>query len=113
MNRLEDQRSYGRFAARRCDVYVASFTPGLFEERLAVTRLLWQAGIKADVQYEGDSASPEQMLARRRHENVLYLVLVKHFQGKEPMYKVRAVLKFGEEEGVHVSFLAPAHVTCH
>lgn len=99
MSKAEEERSYGRYAARRCDVYIASFGAGLLEQRLLVLKMLWEAGICADVQYEGDSASPEQMLSRRRHENVLYLVLVKHHQGREPFYKVRAVLKTGEEEG--------------
>lgn len=99
MNRPEAERSYGRYAARRCDVYVASFGQGFFDQRLSILRMLWEAGIRADVQYEGDTASPEQMLARRRQENVLYLVLVKHHGGREPTCKVRAVLKAGEEEG--------------
>lgn len=102
MSRPEEERSYGRYAARRCDVYVASFGTGLFDQRLSVLKMLWDAGIRADVQYEGDTASPDQMLARRRHENVLYLVLVKHHGGREPLCKVRAVLKAGEEEGKSV-----------
>lgn len=50
--------------------------------------------------YEGDFQTPEQMVARRQAENLLYCVIVKpSSKNKEAVYKVRAILRSGEEEG--------------
>jgi hypothetical protein len=49
--------------------------------------------------YEGDISTPEQMTARRRLENLLYLVIVKPAQpGREQTYKVRDLVRSGEDE---------------
>jgi translation initiation factor 2-alpha kinase 4 len=47
--RNEDERSYGPFAARRCDVYVVSFGSGLLDARLDIVKELWKNGIRADL----------------------------------------------------------------
>lgn len=52
MQSHRDQKSYGYWSARRCDVYVVSFTPGHITDRFEVVSLLWQNGISADLMYE-------------------------------------------------------------
>jgi hypothetical protein len=50
--------------------------------------------------YEGDSSTPDQMIARRRLENLLCLVIVKANQaGREQTCKVRDLVRSGEDEG--------------
>lgn len=44
----EEERSFGRWTPRRCDVYVAS-GPGLFRDRLNIVRGLWAHNISADL----------------------------------------------------------------
>lgn len=49
---LKEQRSFGYWSPRRCDVYVVSYQAGFLAERLEVASLLWQHNISADVMYE-------------------------------------------------------------
>ena len=51
LSRTEEERSFGLYTPRRCDVYVAS-TPGLLETRMEICRELWAHNIAADLQYE-------------------------------------------------------------
>jgi translation initiation factor 2-alpha kinase 4 len=57
---VSQQRSFGYWSPRRCDVYVVSYQPGLIQERLEVAALLWQHGISADVMYESGLPDTEQ-----------------------------------------------------
>lgn len=59
---LKEQRSYGFWAPRRCDVYVVSHDPGHLQDRLEVAAMLWQNGISADIMYESG-------LVGSHHEN--------------------------------------------
>ena len=51
-NLLKEQRSFGFWSPRRCDVYIVSYQPGHLSERLEVAALLWRHNISADVMYE-------------------------------------------------------------
>lgn len=59
---FKEQRSFGFWSPRRCDVYVVSYQPGYLNDRLEVAALLWRNNISADVMYE--SGLPD-----REHEN--------------------------------------------
>jgi hypothetical protein len=61
-NLLKEQRSFGFWSPRRCDVYIVSYQPGCLSERLEVAALLWRHDISADVMYESSLPDGE-------HEN--------------------------------------------
>ena len=61
-NLLKEQRSFGFWSPRRCDVYIVSYQPGYLSERLEVAALLWRHDISADVMYESGPLDSE-------HEN--------------------------------------------
>ena len=65
---MKDQRSFGFWSLRRCDVYVASFQLGHLHERLEIAALLWKHGISTDLMYEtGVSAGDPESLAEQCH----------------------------------------------
>jgi translation initiation factor 2-alpha kinase 4 len=49
---VKEQRSFGFWSPRRCDVYVVSYHPGYLQDRLEVVAFLWQHNISADLMYE-------------------------------------------------------------
>ncbi|KAJ6593628.1 kinase-like domain-containing protein [Mycena capillaripes] len=49
---VKQERSFGFWSPRRCDVYVVSFHPGCLQDRLEVVSFLWQHNISADLMYE-------------------------------------------------------------
>jgi translation initiation factor 2-alpha kinase 4 len=49
---VKEQRSFGFWSPRRCDVYIVSYTQGHLAERLEVASLLWKHGISCDIMYE-------------------------------------------------------------
>lgn len=49
---LKEQKSFGYWSPRRCDVYVVSYQPGYLTERLEIAATLWKHNISADVMYE-------------------------------------------------------------
>jgi eukaryotic translation initiation factor 2-alpha kinase 4 len=49
---VKEQRSFGFWSPRRCDVYVVSYHPGYLQDRLEVVGYLWQHNISADIIYE-------------------------------------------------------------
>ena len=59
---FKEQKSFGFWSPRRCDVYVVSYQPGYLNDRLEVAALLWRNNISADIMYE--SGLPD-----REHEN--------------------------------------------
>ncbi|KAI9596054.1 kinase-like domain-containing protein [Syncephalis fuscata] len=106
--RPESERQFGSWAAKRCDVYVASFGKGLLNERLAVARELWSNYIAADVQYEDSIANGgiDYILQECRHQGISWIVLVRHHRVQESrgttntrdVIKVKSVLKKVEIE---------------
>lgn len=49
---VKEERSFGFWSPRRCDVYVVSYHPGYLQDRLEVVSYLWQHSISADLMYE-------------------------------------------------------------
>ncbi|TIA92337.1 hypothetical protein E3P99_00678 [Wallemia hederae] len=87
---------------RRCDVYVGSFGnthQGLISDRMEVAAMLWDAGISADVMYDGSHTyqSPDMLMERCRGEGITYLVLLK---ANSSVMKVRNTLSKKSEEEV-------------
>ena len=72
LENLKDQRSFGFWSARRCDVYIVSFEPGHLHERMEVATLLWKSGITADLSYEkGIESSVDAYVAQCTKEGIL------------------------------------------
>lgn len=95
LSRPEEERSFGLFTPRRCDVYVAS-APGLLKARMEICRELWAHNIAADLQYEHATYdTPESAAATCRSEGILMLVFVK---ARSPVLKVKTVLQRVEYE---------------
>ena len=49
---VKEQRSFGFWSPRRCDVYVVSYHQGYLQDRLEVVGYLWRHNISADLIYE-------------------------------------------------------------
>ena len=95
---IEDERSYGWWTPRRCDVYVVSTTQSLgsLDARMELCRELWSHAIAADLMYESMTSLPfEQLIATCKAEGVLFIVTVRP---RTPGYKVRDVLRRTEHE---------------
>ena len=73
-NLLKEQRSFGFWSPRRCDVYIVSYQPGYLSERLEVASLLWRHNISADVMYETSipDGEHENHLELCNREGILY-----------------------------------------
>ena len=59
-NLIKEERSFGFWSPRRCDVYVVSYHTGHLQERLEVVSYLWQHSISADVMYESAILDTEE-----------------------------------------------------
>ena len=70
---VKEQKSFGYWTARRCDVYVASFQTGKLQERLELASLLWKHNISADVMYEAgiDETDAESLTEICLREGIL------------------------------------------
>lgn len=117
----KDQKSFGYWCTRRCDVYVVSYQPGFLAERLEIAAMLWKHNISTDVMYESAfrDEETEDYLDMCRAEGILYasrmtifpasvplnplvrfIVHAKPRAGSTPVYKVKSVLRGTETEGV-------------
>ncbi|KAI7870432.1 kinase-like domain-containing protein [Spinellus fusiger] len=75
----EKMRSFGVWAPKQCDIYVASFGKGLLQERLEIVRDLWHHGLKADFQYDhGEDITPELLVSYCKKASINWVVIVKH-----------------------------------
>ena len=61
---VKEERSFGFWSPRRCDVYVVSYHSGYLQDRLEVVAYLWKHNISADLMYESGLPDGE-------HENHL------------------------------------------
>jgi translation initiation factor 2-alpha kinase 4 len=66
---VKEERSFGFWSPRRCDVYVMSYHAGYLQDRLEVVSYLWQHNISADIMYEtglsnGDHENHMDLCAR-------------------------------------------------
>lgn len=70
---IKEQRSFGFWSPRRCDVYVVSYHRGSLQERLEVVAHLWSHGISADMMYESGlpSIDGESYLETCAREGIL------------------------------------------
>ncbi|KAG0168524.1 hypothetical protein DFQ29_010105, partial [Apophysomyces sp. BC1021] len=105
----EKLRSFGMWAPKKCDVYVASVGKVLLHERLEVVRELWSHGIRAEFQYDnGQGLTPEDLVSQCKKASINWIVIVKHknsegksnTQGSDnpTTVKVKDVLRKAETE---------------
>ena len=75
----EKMRSFGLWAPKRCDVYVASYGKLLMQERLEIVQDLWKHGIRAEFQYnDTEYLSPEDLISLCKKLSINWIVIVKH-----------------------------------
>ncbi|KAI8975061.1 hypothetical protein BDF20DRAFT_988622 [Mycotypha africana] len=102
--RNEKMRSFGLWAPKKCDVYVASFGKVLLQERLEIVRELWNHGIRAEYQYDdGDNLTPEEVVSQCKKASINWIVIVKHRNSENKStesttVKVKDVLRRTETE---------------
>lgn len=103
----ERMRSFGLWAPKRCDVYVASIGKVLMQERLEIVQELWNHGIRAEFQYnDSDFITPEDLVSLCKKASINWIVIVKHknSEGKSSLssesstVKVKDVLRRTETE---------------
>ncbi|KAL6299472.1 kinase-like domain-containing protein [Sparassis latifolia] len=99
---MKEQRSFGYWSPRRCDVYVVSHQAGYLSDRLEVAALLWQHGISADVMYESSLSDSEHEthVDVCTREGILFIVFPRARSARrdQPAFKVKSVLKGTEYE---------------
>ncbi|GLB36853.1 putative anticodon binding domain of tRNAs [Lyophyllum shimeji] len=97
---VKEERSFGYWSPRRCDVYVVSYHPGHLQERLEVVSYLWQHNISADLMYE--SGLPDGMhedhLEMCVREGILFTVYPRPRAARQnqPAFKVKSILRGSE-----------------
>ncbi|CAG8437012.1 2949_t:CDS:10 [Diversispora eburnea] len=75
----DDEKSFGYWASKKCDVYVASFGKVHLEERLDLIHELWAHNIKADFMYEESSDLTPEMLANAcKKQGINWIVIMRH-----------------------------------
>ncbi|KAF9293703.1 hypothetical protein BGZ74_011586 [Mortierella antarctica] len=104
----DEEKSFGLWAPKRCDVYVASFGKVLLQERLELVRELWAHGIKADYMLEdGTDLTPEMLVTTCKHQGINWIVILKNKNQQDQhqrsnrdmgMVKVKNVLRKTEDE---------------
>ncbi|KAI8369907.1 kinase-like domain-containing protein [Choanephora cucurbitarum] len=100
----EKLRSFGLWAPKRCDVYVASFGKVLIQERLEIVKELWHHNIRAEFQYnDNDYLTPEDLVSLCKKASINWIVIVKHKsstenKGEQTSVKVKDVLRRTETE---------------
>ncbi|EKM74744.1 hypothetical protein AGABI1DRAFT_109872 [Agaricus bisporus var. burnettii JB137-S8] len=99
---VKEERSFGFWSPRRCDVYVMSYHAGHLQDRLEVVSYLWQHSISADIMYEtglpnGEHESHMDLCAR---EGILFAVYPRPRNARrdQAAFKVKSVLKGTEYE---------------
>ncbi|KAJ7121645.1 hypothetical protein C8R44DRAFT_622641 [Mycena epipterygia] len=99
---VKQERSFGFWSPRRCDVYVVSFHPGYLQDRLEVVSFLWQHNISADLMYESSipDTEHESYVDICSREGVLFSVYPRPRTGRRDQlaFKVKSILKGTEYE---------------
>ncbi|RDB27411.1 eIF-2-alpha kinase GCN2 [Hypsizygus marmoreus] len=97
---VKEERSFGYWSPRRCDVYVVSYHPGYLQDRLDVVSYLWQHNISADLMYESGlpDADHENHIDMCIREGILFTVYPRPRTGRrdQPAFKVKSILKGSE-----------------
>jgi len=113
-----DERSYGIWSPRRCDVYVVPQQDGCtLEERMEVVSYLWENNISADVMYETSLQATEYVQVCK-NEGILYVIPTSSYllrslkifsrfllyvkartaKREQPSFRVKSLLKHEEAE---------------
>ncbi|KAG8220630.1 kinase-like domain-containing protein [Butyriboletus roseoflavus] len=99
---VKEQRSFGFWSPRRCDVYIMSYQPGYLQDRLEVAALLWQNNISADIMYDATLAEAENeshvdLCAR---EGILFALYPRPrpLRREQAAFKVKSILRGTEDE---------------
>ncbi|KAG2137935.1 kinase-like domain-containing protein [Suillus clintonianus] len=94
---VKEQRSFGFWSPRRCDVYVLSYQTGYLQDRLEVASLLWQNNISADIMYDANLLESEHeghvdLCAR---EGILFAIYPRPrtVRREQAAFKVKSILK--------------------
>ncbi|KAJ7749951.1 hypothetical protein B0H16DRAFT_1675473 [Mycena metata] len=99
---VKQERSFGFWSPRRCDVYVVSYHPGYLQDRLEVVAFLWQHNISADLMYESSipDTEHESYVDICSREGVLFSVYPRPRTGRRDQlaFKVKSILKGTEYE---------------
>ncbi|KAF8655998.1 hypothetical protein AX16_002818 [Volvariella volvacea WC 439] len=100
---VKEERSFGYWSPRRCDVYVVSHHPGYLQDRLEIVSQLWKHNISADLMYESGLADfeSENYMDLCTREGILFLVWPRPRTGRardQPALKVKNILKGNEHE---------------
>ena len=84
---VKEERSFGFWSPRRCDVYVVSYHRGYLQERLEVAAYLWQHNINTDLMYETGlpDSEHENYLDMCTREGILCVDSFNHLRRMEPM----------------------------
>ncbi|KAF9969485.1 hypothetical protein BGZ73_008146 [Actinomortierella ambigua] len=76
---IDDEKSFGLWAPKRCDVFIASFGKVQVQERLELARELWVHGIRADYMLEDSTdLTPELLATTCKHQGVNWIVILKN-----------------------------------
>ncbi|KAG0696775.1 hypothetical protein DFH29DRAFT_949716 [Suillus ampliporus] len=99
---VKEQRSFGFWSPRRCDVYILSYQTGYLQDRLEVASLLWQNNISADIMYDAnlmefEHESHVDLCAR---EGILFAIYPRPrtTRREQAAFKVKSILKGTEYE---------------
>lgn len=99
---VKEERSFGYWSPRRCDVYVVSYQPGHLQDRMEVVSYLWQNGISADLMYESGlpDADNENYIDICVREGILFTVYPRPRTARrdQPAFKVKSILKGSETD---------------
>ncbi|KAG6888787.1 hypothetical protein C0992_007517 [Termitomyces sp. T32_za158] len=99
---VKEERSFGHWSPRRCDVYVVSYHPGHLQDRLEVVSYLWEHNISADLMYESGlpDADHENHLDMCAREGILFTVYPRPRSARrdQPAFKVKSILKGSETD---------------
>lgn len=68
---VKDERSFGFWSPRRCDVYIVSQAAGFLRDRLDVVGELWQNNISADIMYEASLEDADNYMDMCAREGIL------------------------------------------
>ncbi|KAG6906507.1 hypothetical protein DXG01_013561 [Tephrocybe rancida] len=97
---VKEERSFGYWSPRRCDVYVVSYHPGHLQDRLEVVSYLWEHSISADLMYESGlpDADHENHIDMCAREGILFTVYPRPRSARrdQAAFKVKSILKGSE-----------------
>lgn len=68
---VKEERSFGFWSRKRCDVYIVSHQPGCLQDRLEIAAYLWQHNISADLMYDSGLQHAENYVEICASEGIL------------------------------------------